>query len=194
MPLPKPVFPQPANPPDPTSPFQSRISSGLSLPMNRPAALRRFPPGPSPRPNRGASPARHSDPIVTQQARRRYPPVASQRLSRHPPPHFSTFCVGAPRRRCILRPWRAIVTRHPRPAPPPHASFRVTSPPFSPKGARSEPFGVHRPRQLVKGYALLNFQPRRGKVLYRSVRQVRFGSACCSVKRKHGQSTSPPSD
>jgi hypothetical protein len=156
----------------PTFPFQSRISSGLSLPMNHPAAFHRSQPGPPPRRHQGACTLRHNDPIVTQHTRNRRVIVTHLRPNSGfpvtPPPYFSTFCVATPRQRCELRGQRPAMTRNQRPAPRSPTNFRVTSRPFSHKGARSEPFGVHRPRQLVKGSALLNLQPRRGKVLCRT--------------------------
>lgn len=64
--------------------------------MNHPAAFRRSPPGPPRRPHQGASVARQSDPIVTQQARASgalpiRDPTAPFPLLYHPIfPHFAS--------------------------------------------------------------------------------------------------------
>ena len=107
--------------------------------MDKPAASSLTCP---PRPYRSATRARHDDLVVTRQARDRrvwlthsWPHAAFAITSS---PHFSPFCVGAPRRRCILRRWRATVTHSAAHAPPTRARIHVTSPPRLCKGAAAD--------------------------------------------------------
>ena len=116
-----PTFPHRPN----RTPFQNRISSGLSFAMDHPApSPRRCAARLRARPHPGAALARHCDPGGASLARRRGFGVASQGRRRRVGAGFSTFCVATMRQRCELCRRRVGMTLAGRP----RARLCVTSP------------------------------------------------------------------